>query len=440
LTLVLDEDSLDQADVELLLTLEDEPELELIWTAEGSSRPRRLEVAGAQEDLVHMHEVSQAGVAIFGIRGAGALRADAERVAADSPTDEGVWRALVMLAASGEWADGFVTRRSFLTRRTAWTYNVDEAVALIGLLLRLRRNSSLGTDLWQIRAGEPDFHWLLARAVTPSGWHWFSACVQYADVPDGPVIEPQTAAEQALADRKDAIIGLGQTTLERLERVLQIRDRLHAQAKMRRSHTISDEMVFLFETLCLFLIAAFDTAARVAHIVYVDDKYTDDQRVGAGWRNPDWLDKLPNEVAACTAPGSKGQTVLTLVARLRNQIHGKAFSTHALAGGGQMEFLPQLGKKLDVALRAEILKLGEEPESWGLVNRHSSTYLEVDRYTEALLPHAIETLDAILAETEVERMLESSDQVDRLMAGPPDEDGSEFSPRVLRRVRLLGGL
>ena len=367
LTLVLDEGSLDEDDLRLLFMLADEPEVELIGTGEESSRSRRLEIASVEQDIVHIHEFSPAGVAIFGVYGtAAALKAEARRIASESDVDDAtVWQALVMSAASREWADGLVTRRSFLLGRTDWTHSVEDAVALAGLLLRIRGNASLGTDLWPLRRGEPDFHWLLTRALTPSGWRWFSACVWYAHVPDGPVTEPQTPEEHERADRKDAIIGLGQTTLERLERVLQIRDRLHAQAKQRRTHTISDEMVFLFETLLLFLIAAFDAAARVAHIVYVDDKYTDDRRTEASWRNPDWLKKLPEELAACTAPGSRGQTTLTLIARLRNQIHGKAFSTHALSGSGQMEFLPHLGKKLAENLGAEIRELGERPRRVG---------------------------------------------------------------------------
>jgi beta-glucosidase len=49
--------------------------------------------------------------------------------------------------------------------------------------------------------------------------------------------------------------------------VLQIRDRLHAKAKQPQNATVGDELVFQFETFLLFLSAAFDAAARVAHFV-----------------------------------------------------------------------------------------------------------------------------------------------------------------------------
>jgi hypothetical protein len=126
LTLVLDEGSLDEDDLRLLLMLADEPEIELIGTGEGSSRPRRLEIASVEQDIVHIHEFSPAGVAIFGVYGtAAALTAEARRVASESDVDDGtVWRALVMSAASREWADGLVTAGRFCsaarTGHTAW--------------------------------------------------------------------------------------------------------------------------------------------------------------------------------------------------------------------------------------------------------------------------------------------------------------------------------
>ena len=227
-------------------------------------------------------------------------------------------------------------------------------MALVGLALRLHGNKSIGADLADLRLSGSTYHFLLGRELTHSGWRWFSGCVSTSH-----------------ATNDDTALNLGQAALERFQRVLQIRDRLHAQAKIPSTPTVGDELVFQFETLLLFLSATFDAAARVAHLVYFGRNYDE-----AGWRRGGWTRQLAAaepRLAALVADGTPGGTVLKLISRMRNN-HGEALRTITLQSGGRPSENPvEVGVSDATKTVADIAFLGDDPAAWGLREEHGRT-------------------------------------------------------------------
>lgn len=416
-------------DRDTFLALEDAPELELVHTS-GDAVPR-LEPQALEEDHVTIHEIGPRGGSVFWVTQARRLEARAQEIAQVRAIDfEAVWRGLVFAYASeGSDSDGFVTERDYIlagrSSRDPCVYNASEALALAGLALRLHGNRRIGRDLLDQTLSDSWFNFVVARDLLRAGWRWFSACVSHAT-----------------ASGDETSLNLGEAALERFQRVLQIRDRLHAQAKVpQHGNDGGDELLFQFETFLLFLAAAFDAAARVAHLVYIGRDYEE-----AGWRRVVWRQKLARaapRLAAITDDGTAGAALLQLISRLRNTIHGEAMRPIQVRGAsGRNDYLTQLSADEAAKLRARITVLGEAPRRWGL-KPGPITYLAVDRYAEALLPHAVRLMNVLMAATEVER-LPGVDPT-RLMAPPPDVPSPDafsdpFSYEVRRRVRKLSGL
>lgn len=425
LRLVLDDDTLTPAETAELLSFSHYPELELLRTAPNAVP--RLEIQEPREGYVPIHTVDDEGVGVSWVWNAASLRSEAQETASRLEISaEDAYRAVVFASAADEAdADGFATNRDLLRTnhvgREGTIYSPAEAMALIGLALRLRGNESVGADLANLRLSGSTYHFVLARELTHAGWRWFSGCVT--------------------TSHADTAIYLGQSALERFQRVLQIRDRLHAQAKIPSTPTVGDELVFQFETLLLFLSAAFDAAARVAHLVYFGSDYEE-----AGWRRGGWakqLDEAEPRLAALVADGTPGGTVLQLISRVRNTIHGEALRTITLQSGGQPTENPVELRANDAAKAiTDIVFLGDEPASWGLHEEHARTYLRVDRYAESLLPHATALLNDLMAMTAVERLSGVNEQ--KLMTPPTNTPSTRplddmFSFEIRRRVRRLGG-
>jgi hypothetical protein len=427
LRLVLDEDTLTPGESADLLAFGHYPEVELIRTALDAVP--RLEIQEPTEDFVPIRTIGD-GVGVFWVSHAARLRARAQEVAGESEvSEEDAYRALVLAGGAEESdADGLVTNREFLradrVRQQAPVYTPAEAMALVGLALRLHGNESIGADLADLRLSGSTYHFVLGRELTHAGWRWFSGCV---------------ATSHATND--DTAINLGEAALERFQRVLQIRDRLHAQAKIPSTPTVGDELVFQFETLLLFLSATFDAAARVAHLVYFGGEYEE-----AGWRRGGWAKQLATaepRLAALVAEGTLGGTVLKLISRIRNTIHGEALRTITLQSGERPAENPvELDAKDAAKTVTDILSLGDDPAVWGLREEHRRTYLSVDRYAESLLPHAVSILNDLMAATAIERLPAVEPQ--KLMIPPANTPSSKpledmFSFEIRRRVRQLGG-
>ena len=425
LRLVLDDDSLTEEDISTVLAFSDYEEVE-VWHTDPNVLPH-LELQEPSQDYLPIRKIGEpeASFSSFGVHLAQHLADRARRLARETGcSEEIVWRLLVLSAAVDQkQVDGFVTRRRLLLDRRSpgedAAVTVEEALALVGLALRLRGNTAIGSDL-HIRLGESDFHFLLARDLLRDGWRLFSGCVAHSS---------------AVGD--DTALHLGSAAaVGRLQRVLQIRDRLHAQAKQTVAGT--DELIFQFEAWLLFLQAAFDAAARVAHLVYISNKYED-----AGWLRDDWKKKLARQaptLAGLVENETRGAAVIRLVSTLRNTIHGEQLRSF---GTAEIAHPVQLEERDAEKLAGQIKLLDEEPQAWGLTIERPWPYLVADRYTEALLPHAVETLNELFSETQVERLKGVDPQ--KLRGPPPDTLSPDplrdfFSYEIRQRVRQLAGI
>jgi hypothetical protein len=436
LKLVIDDSSLSPDDVALLTSFGEYPEVEL-WRTAADAFPRfeideRFDTPfrmGGALSILTRAEGGRAGV--FGVYGTERLRRRAEEVAAAEgiPAEE-VFRALVFAAASDESdADAFVSRRSFLLEddgpRSPIVVDPAQALALVGLAMRVNGNHAIGADLIDLQLKGSTFHFLLARDLLRAGWRWFSGCV---------------ASGHATGD--DSIVYLGQTAHERFQRVLQLRDRLHALAKQEPTRSRGDEVLFQLETLLLFLSAAFDATARVAHIVYLGGDYEE-----AGWRRPSWQKKLEPvapQLAAVAADGTAGAALLQIIGALRNTIHGEALrTTENREPSGLTAQLIELPDREAVKIRERLAVLGEDADDWGLRVNHGRHALAPDHFVEALLPRSVAVLNELMEETKTE-LLPGVDVPD--LRGPPGDMPNSrwwddmFSWEIRQRVRLLGGI
>jgi hypothetical protein len=350
-----------------LAAFADAEEIDLFHTA---GEFERLEIEEPDEGIVPLRLVGERGV-YFGLwNAAGFLERARRRAAALNVDEHPTYRALVLAAAAEELeTDGFVTRRDVLlaegTDVPANVFAPEEALALIGLALRLHGNTTAGADLGNTRLGSW-WHFVLTRDLLREGWRWFSACVAHRT-----------------ATGEDTALNLGWTTHERFRRVLQIRDRLHAQAKAPSGRAVADELVFQLEALLLFLSASFDAAARVAHLAYFDGAYE-----RAGWRRERWhaeLSGVDRELADLVADGSRGGTLLRLISLLRNTIHGEALQTIDLRLSGAPPENPiGLSPREAAKITVHIASLGGAgPEAWGLREHGGRTYLKPDRFARS---------------------------------------------------------
>lgn len=185
----------------------------------------------------------------------------------------------------------------------------------------------------------------------------------------------------------------------------------------------------------------FDAAARVAHLVYFSRDYDE-----AGWRRGGWAKQIAAadpRLAELVADGTPGGTVLKLISRMRNTIHGEALRTITLQSGGRPTENPvELGASNTTKTVAEIVFLGDDPAAWGLREEHGRTYLSADRYAESLLPYVVSLLNELRAATAVERLPGVDQQ--KLMTPPtntpsPKPLNDMFSFEIRHRVRGLGG-
>ncbi len=226
LKLVVDDDTILPDEVSLLKTFTEQPEVE-VWRSAAGAYPR-FEIGdtfetpfpvGGALSIYTRREGGGAGV--FGVYGTDLLRTRAEALAAETEVlPDDAFKALVMAAASDEAdADAFVTRHPLLLdaddARSPISVTPADAMALVGLSMRVNGNESIGGDLMDLRLKGRTFHFILARDLLRSGWRWFSGCVA-----------------SGVATKDDSIVYLGQAAHERFQRVLQIRDRLHALAKL----------------------------------------------------------------------------------------------------------------------------------------------------------------------------------------------------------------
>jgi len=172
--------------------------------------------------------------------------------------------------------------------------SVEEAIALVGLLLRSRGDYVVWPESglpWGY--GRYGFYFGLTRAMLPAAWRWFSACV---------ASRSNSGAASPLY--------LGDATLRRVQRSLRCRDLVHVEAAKPDGRDVAEEALLYLDSLLVALGGAFDAVARVAHLAYGLPAH---QFKYASWHREKWLVSLASadaDLAERMARGTEGRDSL----------------------------------------------------------------------------------------------------------------------------------
>lgn len=336
-------------------------------------------------------------------------------------------RAAVMLAgASDHEGDAFATAHPLLLERLPRHIVEDgnpmspsEAVALLGLFLRVREDFALDLgEGYRYSFDRSGFYFVLMRDLTPSGWRWFSACVTHSD-----------------RAQDDRLMLIAQSALERIERSLRARDRLHEKLQLPASRDLSNEAIFYFDTALFMLGGAFDALAHVAHVVH--DLNGSERLIG--WGSRSWMKQL-NAVnpalARMMAWGERQRDARELVAVLRNTIHQESLRTIMWQSGGMRRERVVVPRGIEATLEEVLGRVGTAEEYGVTRQADKRLYIEPGIYIEKILPPVLAAVNAVMDSTPVET-LAGVDQ-SKLLTGPPD--GDMFRPEIRERIRVLSGI
>lgn len=298
----------------------------------------------------------------------------------------------------------------------------EQAVALLGLFLRVREDFVFHVSGGgKMRFDRGLFYFVLMRELLSSSWRWFSACVA-----------------SATATKDDTILFVGQSALERAERALRARDRMHERLQLPPTRDSLTEAIFYFDVTLLMLGGAFDGVARVAHITHG----LKGSPRGVSWGSDSWLNKLERAnkpLADAMRSDQPLRDARDVVAVLRNTIHSQSLRTVTHSTMGRHDELVLVPSDVEGDLEAVLNRLGT-PEQFGVSRqRDGRLYIEPGTYVEQALPIVGHALNALMDLTPVEQLpgINAGD----LMAGPPtDPKDHVFHPMTRGRVWQLGGI
>jgi hypothetical protein len=288
-------------------------------------------------------------------------------------------------------ADIYISDREYLhaaTWRVARGVAVcrpDQALPLIGLYLRAQGDFRITSNFTCNRGL---YYWVGMREVLPATWRWFAACVQH-----------------------DAALGahdfgeLGQSLLQRVERALEARDRLHIALNQPQHNDTRREVLTALDDVLIDLMGAVDVSARVAHRVL---GLPPAGEFRAAWQNTSWRAQLAQGAAALakvTASGTVGLDALTILRLLRNSVHGTALQAIALQEADVRSELSMIGLPSDATdVLAAMERLGGEV-AWGVRGLLPDRVLvDAGLFLEALIPHILKLLNALMGHTPVETL------------------------------------
>jgi len=314
-----------------------------------------------------------------------------------APEEAGAARRAITIAAAAEQveADALATRSAFVLEhaprplvREANPVTPEGAVSLLGLYLRLRGDFTVDFDKgWGDVLGRHFSYFVLMRELLPSAWRWFSGCVA-----------------QSLATKEDELMMIAQSAMERVDRALRARDRMHGQLQLPPGREVAEEAIFYFDVTLLMLGAAFDATARVAHGVH---ELPSSPR-SASWANEDWRTRLSAKnpaLAQLMAAGQPARDARELIAVLRNTIHSQALRTITFRqDSGRPEELVIVPPSIESELETLVQRQPDAPAF--AIGRTPGGHLHLDPglYVEALFPKAVAALNAIMDATPVEEL------------------------------------
>ena len=351
--------------------------------------------------------------------------ASEEALARAEPLDGWVKDTIIAQASASAGIDVLVTGSTrLLANDLHWleaanAMTLQDAVALLGLYLRGRGDFTISQDHGRMSFNRGLFYWVATRDVLKESWRWFTGLSNHW---------------QATGD--DTLLMLGQSVLQRFDRSLRARDGVHLQMVVPHNNDTADEAMAQLDVLLLFLLGSFDASAQIFHraLGLEGGKY-------AGWHKARWVERVGGkvpDVARLAGPGTDGDSILKILAALRNSIHGQALQAVTFHDTliGPRETLIKLGLAEHAQLVNAIEKLGGR-RRWGVRDLLPDVAgVEVDTFVDALFDCVAHLLNQIMKATPLDR-LAGVDQ-STLPNGPPELD-QIFGARPRRWVAALMG-
>lgn len=306
----------------------------------------------------------------------------------DIASDIGVGRSDLVLASAAEalQADIVVTKRKTLLEadlgdlQGSNPMNPKTAVALVALHLRLRDALPIRMDkVYTVTATGRTVARRALWGLMPSLPSW-RAGLGYLSGITGLRVHSM----------------LGEAFSERLIRALGHRDQIH-QILLRDEHSgaLAQALAEHFDHMMLNLMAALDVSARVAHVVCGLDPSL---RYSASWADSRWLRRInqqnPQLAGVLKPKNGTNASIVMLISRLRNSVHGEMLSPVVVRGrqSGLILTLPdQDGRDL-----FDLLARSFDVAEWGLTAEDDEVLLDPGVFTERLFPAVFEILEQLV--------------------------------------------
>ena len=322
-----------------------------------------------------------------------------------NPEERRLADAYAMLTAATIRADLYVTSRELPLvlgpepGSPVTAVRPDIALPIVGLYLRRQRRFVIARSPM---LGEPErptaetvrdrnyFYWEVAEMILRDSWRWRIASNVHA----------RSTGDNAIQLLQTAVV-------HRLAQVLQARDRLLGVTSIEQNTDTQLDALEELEMILVWLMAAFDSAARVAHLMFLDPS----EIKSAGWQKKSWRKLLRAkrpELASLVAENTTGWHVMQILSMLRNYIHGEALSAAGIVfgvGDHAFETFAALPKEDREAIFRSLEKLGGS-KAWGLEEPYPTYGLHIQpgQFSERLLAHSVELLNQIMTATPVEHL------------------------------------
>jgi hypothetical protein len=334
------------------------------------------------------------------------------------------------VAVQGIEADVFITDREYLLSggsrlvegRGVLVASIKDAIPLLSLYLRAQGIYKLPTPMKNFNHtfNRGLFYWVGTRELLPEGWRWFSACVHHSS-----------------GSGDDKLLGLGGSTLSRVQRAIEARDRVHVALNRKTNNDINDDALGNLDHVLTLLMGAVDASARVAHYILgiPGGEYN------AAWQRDKWLKEVRAEEPALASLFDKGSSqwhALEILRLLRNSVHGKALQGITLDANGEIDTVMRLPKEDELAILTSMDALGGR-DAWGY-KPFAPGYdnIKPGILVDKLMEECVKLLNAIMKATPVER-LSHIEKVNLQNEPPVDEDSpgmldifSEWNRRAIR--------
>lgn len=308
----------------------------------------------------------------------------------------------VLLTAKAIRADFYVTERPLTVNvlpeywRNTEVLSSHQALPIVGLYLRSldhyvysQRPPIGSTRIFQpetVYRDRSTFFYQASRALLPYYFAWSSAYNRFCDL-------------QGVASKSPD----SESILWRINQAIRSRDRLLRQLSVVPiEHAPVDDILSELDQILIYLNAAFDISARVAH----QTQSGKGSQYSAGWLKEDWIGSLSNssELQATLSKGSDGCKLLWILSRFRNQIHETAFSgggTIFVAGPNTLDPMFPIPEDLKNEVLSYMDSLGGR-DAWGVKGEFMGRiWIHPGDFAEQLLSRSLPLLSSIMSQTRI---------------------------------------